>query len=217
LAIAGDMIRRCFVISILPRCAEPETESFPFTPSEYVAAHRNELLTDAYTIMRAYRLAGMPKTATTSVGSFPDWERKIRNLVRWLTGYDLTEEFAKNKAQDPIRQEMIAFLSACDDLYTTSNVKTGGWFRASEVEADCAKAYELRHSSGKQPGSDDRKREALLDSTLACLDGGPITANKISRLFGKLANAYHGGCVLQAGQAQHANVKVWRVKRAQEE
>src|SRR5262249_9750920 len=87
LSISGDMIRRCFVIRILPRCANPESEVFEFTPSGYVAEHRNELLNDAYTIMRAFRLAGMPQCTSSSVGSFPLWERKVRDLVFWLTGY----------------------------------------------------------------------------------------------------------------------------------
>src|SRR5207244_9437003 len=81
IAISGDMTRRSFVISILPRSASPELETFPFTPDGYVIEHRDALLNHAYTVMRAYRLAGMPRSGLPAVGSFPEWERKVRDLI----------------------------------------------------------------------------------------------------------------------------------------
>ena len=83
--ISGDMSRRSIKIGILPRSASPERDTFPFTPENYVIEHRDTLLTDYYTIMRAYRYAGMPRSGLPAVGSFPEWERKVRDLVWWLT------------------------------------------------------------------------------------------------------------------------------------
>jgi putative DNA primase/helicase len=71
IGISGDMSRRAFVIKILPRSASPERDRFPFTPEEYVIKNRDALLTDAYTIMRAYRRRRMPRSRLPAVGPFP--------------------------------------------------------------------------------------------------------------------------------------------------
>jgi hypothetical protein len=110
--ISGDMSRRGIKINILPRSASPESDVFPFTPEDYVTEHRDALLSDYYTIMRAYRLAGMPRSGLPAVGSFSEWERKVRDLIFWLTGHDLSGGFKKNKLDDPEQQEDAAVLSA---------------------------------------------------------------------------------------------------------
>jgi hypothetical protein len=110
--ISGDMSRRGIKINILPRSTSPESDVFPFTPEDYVTEHRDALLSDYYTIMRAFRHAGMPRSGLPAVGSFPEWERKVRDLIFWLTGHDLSGDFKKNKMDDPEQQEDAALLSA---------------------------------------------------------------------------------------------------------
>src|SRR5438046_5961151 len=68
--ISGDMSRRGIKINILPRSASPESDVFPFTPEDYVTEHRDALLSDYYTIMRAFRHADMPRSGLPAVGSF---------------------------------------------------------------------------------------------------------------------------------------------------
>jgi hypothetical protein len=141
IAISGDMTRRAFVISILPRSASPELETFPFTPEGYARGHRDALLNDAYTIMRAYRVAGMPRSGLPAVGSFSVWERKVRDLIYWLVGYDLTREFERNKQDDPHRQNDAALLAALHKRFGTD------WFKASGVEAALKAASDRRRFS----------------------------------------------------------------------
>jgi len=137
--ISGDMSRRGIKINILPRSASPESDVFPFTPEDYAIEHRDALLSDYYTIMRAYRLAGMPRSGLPAVGSFIEWERKVRDLIFWLTGHDLSGDFQKNKKDDPEQQEDAALLSALCHLFGEQ------WFKASEVEAILKQAGERRH------------------------------------------------------------------------
>ena len=66
----------------------------------------------AFTAMRAFRLAGMPRQGLPAVGSFDDWSRKVRDLVYWLTDYDVSEGFRRNKAEDPRRQGDGSLLAA---------------------------------------------------------------------------------------------------------
>jgi hypothetical protein len=136
--ISGDMSRRGIKINILPRSASPESDVFPFTPEDYVTEHRDALLSDYYTIMRAFRHAGMPRSGLPAVGSFPEWERKVRDLIFWLTSHDLSGDFKKNKLDDPEQQEDAAVLSALRDFFRER------WFKASDVDAALKRAAERR-------------------------------------------------------------------------
>jgi hypothetical protein len=66
----------------------------------------------ALTVMQAFRLAGMPSQGLPAVGSFDVWSRKVRDLVFWLTGYDVSDAFHRNKEEDPRRQGDAALLAA---------------------------------------------------------------------------------------------------------
>jgi len=57
-------------------------------------------------------LAGMPRQSLPAVGSFDDWSRKVRDLVYWLTEYDVSKAFHQNKAEDPRRQGDASLLAA---------------------------------------------------------------------------------------------------------
>jgi putative DNA primase/helicase len=197
IGISGDMSRRAFVISILPRSASPERDRFPFTPEEYVIKNRDTLLGDAYTIMRAYRLAGMPRTHLPAVGSFPDWERKVRDLVFWLSGYDLSNEFDKNKQDDPHRQNDAALLSALH-MYFGVN-----WFKASEVEAALKRAADRRHFLADSIAFSDEQRErsmaedALLEASGQVFGSRPVNAKILGYWAKGMENALVEGLVLR--------------------
>src|SRR6478735_7633231 len=80
--------------------------------------------------MRAYRIAGLPAPELPAVGSFPQWQRHIRDLVFWLFEYDLSDQFEKNKEDDPERQNDAALLVALYAKYEA------GSFKAAHVEAE---------------------------------------------------------------------------------
>ena len=108
--ITGDMARRALSIDILPRSADPERDRYSFDPAEIIQRRRKDFLMAAFIAMQAFRLAGMPPQGLPAVGSFDDWSRKVRDLVYWLTGYDVSEGFRRNKAEDPRRQRDAVFV-----------------------------------------------------------------------------------------------------------
>jgi putative DNA primase/helicase len=110
--ITGDMARRALSIDILPRSADPERDRYPFDPAEMTQRRRTDYLMAAFIAVRAFRLAGMPRHGLPAVGSFDDWSRKVRDLVYWLTDYDVSEGFRRNKAEDPRRQGDGSLLAA---------------------------------------------------------------------------------------------------------
>jgi hypothetical protein len=112
LELSSDMTRRAIKIELEPRSPTPEMEVYEFAPEEYVAQHRDELLTAAFTIMRRFRQEVMPKTANTSAGSFPEWERRVRNLVMWLFKIDVAQQFVRNRENASDKQADAALLAA---------------------------------------------------------------------------------------------------------
>ena len=110
--ITGDMARRALSIDILPQSADPERDIYPFDPAEITRRRRTELLMAAFIAMRAFRLVGMPRQKLPAVGSFDDWSRKVRDLVYWLTDYDVSKAFQQNKAEDPRRLGDASLLAA---------------------------------------------------------------------------------------------------------
>jgi putative DNA primase/helicase len=122
--ITGDMARRALPIEVLPQSPDPERDHYPFDPAEVTQRRRTDFLMAAFTAMRAFRLAGMPRQTLPAVGSFNDWSRKVRNLVYWLTGYDVSEAFHQNKAEDPRRQGDASLLAA---LHQHFGARRGNW------------------------------------------------------------------------------------------
>jgi putative DNA primase/helicase len=118
--LSGDMTRRALGIEIEPKSSSPETEVYAYTPDEYVAERRDELLTAAFTLMRAYRRAGMPKLAKTSAGSFPEWERHVRDLVMWLFKVDAAQQFVRNRDNASDKRAHAALLHALHGAFADS-------------------------------------------------------------------------------------------------
>ncbi len=121
--ITGDMSRRTLPIDVLPRSADPERDRYTFNPAELMQRRRAVFLQVAFIAMRAFRLAGMPQQGLPAVGSFDEWSRKVRDLVYWLTGYDVSEGFRRNKAEDPRRQGDAALLAALHHHFGTMPFK----------------------------------------------------------------------------------------------
>ncbi len=115
--ITGDMARRALSIDIIPRSADPERDRYPFNPAEIIQRRRPDFLMAAFIAMRAFRLAGMPRQCLAATGSFDDWSRKVRDIVYWLTVYDVSEVLRRNKAEDPRRHgtdgSLLAALYEC--------------------------------------------------------------------------------------------------------
>jgi hypothetical protein len=206
IGISGDMSRRAFIISILPRSAAPERDRFPFTPEEYVISNHDALISDAYTIMRAYRRAGMPQTGLPAVGSFPEWERKVRDLVFWLSGYDLSEEFDKNKRDDPHRQNDTALLAALHNYFGAN------WFKAAEVEAAIKREADRRRNPQEssfiiRPDGQLEKwtaEAALFEASEQVFGAKPVNAKILGYWAKGIENAVVEGFVLRRQTDQHS-------------
>ena len=204
--ITGDMARRTVSIDILPRSADPERDLYPFNPAEAIQCHRTGLLMAAYIVMRAFRLAGMPQHGSAAVGSFDDWSRKVRDLVYWVTGYDVSEAFRRNKAEDPRRQGDASLLAALHQHFGMSP------FKAADPIAVHKRVMDQKRSSLALPGpmpSEQALHEALED----VLGSRDVNAKLFGYWARRVKGARIGGFILQTSLNPATNANDIMVQR----
>ena len=205
--ITGDMARRALPIDVEPKSPDPDRDRYPFDPVEYVGQHRKDLLEAAFSIMRAFRQAGMPHyPELPAVGSFKEWSRKARDLVYWLTDCDVSEGFHLNKAEDPHRQNDASLLEALYDLYFDKHKSPGSKeFKSADVMA----VYERV----KQPHGNATPSERAVYSALNEVLGDRKVNSKNLGYWGRRANGAHcGDFVLEARHDKNTNANVFTVK-----
>ncbi len=204
--ITGDMARRALPLDILPRSADPERDRYGFNPAELMQRRRTTFLLAAFIAMRAFRLAGMPSQGLPAVGSFDDWSRKVRDLVYWLTGYDVSEAFRRNKAEDPRRQGDASLLAALHQHFGTMP------FKAADPIAVHKRVTDHKRSSLAAPAptpTEQALQEALEDVL------GSRDAN--AKVFGywarRVKGARIGGFMLETQHNPATNANDITVRR----
>jgi hypothetical protein len=198
--ITGDMARRTLSLNILPRSADPERDSYPFHPVELIQARRADFLRTAFSVMKAFRLLGMPRQGLPAVGSFDEWSRRVRDLIFWLTDYDVSEGFRQNKAEDPRRQSDASLLTALHQHFGTKP------FKGAEVTAV--------HEKVAAPYSSATPSErALHDALDDVLGSRGVNAKLFGYWARRLNGAHNGGFVLETKHDPAANANVITVRQ----
>lgn len=202
--ITGDMARRALPIDIVPRSADPERDKYPFDPFELVQARRTEFLMHAFTVMRAYRLAGMPESGLPAVGSFGAWSRRVRDLIYWLNGHDVSEVFHRNKAEDPQRQGDGALLAALHRHF--------GWnsFKSAEPVAVYQRALDARRPQGTCPSLTPSER-SLADAFDDAFGNRGVNARQFGQWARRIKGAHTEGFILDIKHDPAANSNVCTV------
>jgi len=108
-----DMTRRCITIHLSPQCEVPAARTFtrPDLVRE-VLRERGRYVSAALTLVRAWIVAGRPKTACKSLASFGDWSDLCRQPLLWLGCADPTASVFAAMAEDPDRETLSRLLTA---------------------------------------------------------------------------------------------------------
>jgi putative DNA primase/helicase len=204
--ITGDMARRTLVLDIIPRSADPERDRYEFDPTDMVGRRRTDFLRAAFIIMRAYRLAGMPRRNLPAVGSFDQWSRRVRDLVDWITGYDLAEAFRRNKAEDPKLRDDASLLAALHDHFGATAFKSADAIAVHDRVTGHQRSPYL-HPKPTGP------EEALHDA----LDGVLGSRGVNAKLFGywarRVKGAHIGGFILDTHHDPATNANLMTIRR----
>jgi putative DNA primase/helicase len=203
--ITGDMARRALPIDILPRSVDPERDRYGFNPVEVMQRNRTKLLQAAFIAMRAFRLAGMPSSKLPAVGSFDGWSRHVRDLVYWLTGYDVSEAFHQNKEEDPRRQDDAALMAALYDKYGSKKFKSSDIF---EVYSNVSNWKRLPGGSGMATAD-----IALHDALERVLGSKGVGAKLFGYWARRVKGAHIGNFVLETQVDPATNSNLITVRR----
>ena len=207
--ITGDMARRAIPLDIVPASADPERVRYGFDPVRFIQRKRTDLLQAAFTAMRAFRLAGMPTQGLPAVGSFDDWSARVRDLVYWITDYDISEVFRRNKAEDPRRQADASLLAALHQQFGTAP------FKAADVIAVHKKVADSQRSTGAiQATPPTRAEQALHDAVNDVLGSKRADARQFGHWAHRLKRAHAGGFILETKHDPTANANMITVRPA---
>ena len=197
--ITGDMARRTLSLNILPRSADPERDLYPFNPAEIIQHRRADFLGAAFSVMQAFCRLGMPRQGLPAIGSFDEWSRRVRDLVYWLTDYDVSEGFRQNKAEDPRRQADGSLLAALHQHFGTKA------FRGADVIAEYQKVKTFGSATMAE-----RALHAALDDVLGSRD---VNAKLFGYRARRLNGAHNRGFVLETEHDPAANANIITVRR----
>jgi len=113
-----DMTRRCISIRLDPGCETPAARSFtrPDLVRD-VLRERGRYVSAALTIVRAWIVAGSPKTTCKSLAGYGDWSDLCRQPLLWLKCADPTVSVFEAMSEDPDRETLGRLLTAWQSVF----------------------------------------------------------------------------------------------------
>jgi hypothetical protein len=112
-----DMARRVITIRLDPKIENPALRQFTDSPTETLEQRRGEFVSHALTIIRAYAVAGRPRTSCPGFGSYDDWAALVRQPLLWLGIADPVANIVEQLAADPDREELGRLLTAWRNVF----------------------------------------------------------------------------------------------------
>ena len=155
-----DMARRCITIHLAPQCEMPAAREFqrPELVRE-VLRERGRYVSAALTIVRAWIVAGRPKTACKALAGFGDWSDLCRQPLLWLGLADPTESVFQAMAEDPDRETLGRLLTAWQSVFGSAPAMVRDAINQTLLYHD--KHVELRevlHDIAAERGEINRRR-----------------------------------------------------------
>ncbi|PZU09581.1 hypothetical protein [Sphingomonas sp.] len=179
-----DMARRVASMYILPADRE-----FTGDPAGEVRRHRESYVSDALTIIGAWKAAGSPKADVPSVPGFGQWSDLCRHSLIWLGLPDPAKSLIEQIAHDPDAETLGNLLSAWKETFGQ---------RATMVRKI------LRHI-------DEQKQGDLCDAVmeLPFVERGHVSQSKFGRYLARNKNRIVRG--LQLVEADCTERRAWSV------
>lgn len=190
-----DMTRRVVTIKLDPQCETPATREFNKNPVAEVHSKRGEFISAALTIVRAWIVAGRPKTEVKALNSYAEWSELCRQPLLWLELADPAASVFETMAHDPDREELAAFLEVWEQRY-------GKYATAiKRVVADCVLWADLK--------------EVLPD--LAIERDGTINKRKLGWWLKRHSGRVVSGLRLVVDDGFKTNSVRWRIEKIETE
>ena len=156
-----DLARRFCVCRINAISEHPELRDFDFSPVDLICSNVKQYRTDALTVLRGFVSAGLPKSSTTSMGSFEDWDRIIRNCICWLIKEatapialaDPTESQAESLDSDPDRMKVRLLITSWFSVFGCADISAAELKRFYDGDAEPLGGWNEERVSEFEKGS----------------------------------------------------------------
>jgi hypothetical protein len=154
-----DMTRRCITIHLDPGCEVPAARSFrrPELVRE-VLRERGRYVAAALTIVRAWIVAGRPRTECRSMAGYGDWSDLCRQPLLWLGLSDATESVFEAMAEDPDRETLGRLLTGWQSAFGKKVAMVRDAARISAFGEEHAELREVMHEIAGERGEINRRR-----------------------------------------------------------
>ena len=155
-----DMTRRCITINLSPDCEVPAARSFerPELVRD-VLRERGWYVAAALTIVRAWIVAGRPKTVCKSLAGYGDWSDLCRQPLLWMGLADPTESVFMAMAEDPDRETLVRLLCAWQKIFgKTPAMVRDAVKQAALCHNEHAELREVLHDIADERGEINRRK-----------------------------------------------------------
>ena len=99
-----DMARRCITVSLDPQVETPAARKFSADPLAHLRANREEYVSLALTVIRAWIVSGEASLPCKSLASYGQWSDWVRQPLLWLGLPDPVDLVFERLSQDPDRE-----------------------------------------------------------------------------------------------------------------
>lgn len=140
-----DMTRRCITIHLDPACEVPASRVFrrPELVRE-VLCERGRYVAAALTIVRAWIVAGRPRSGSKALAGYSDWSEVCVQPLLWLGLADPTESAFDAVAADPEREVLQRFHAAWEAVFGKTPIMVRELIAKSIAEdRTCAELREI--------------------------------------------------------------------------
>lgn len=111
ITLRGDLVRRALACRLDAGVERPELRQFSSNPMARVLEDRGTYLGACLTILRAYKLAGMPDRPPR-LASYEDWSDWVRGALLWLGEADPVETIERSREEDPVLADLREVIDA---------------------------------------------------------------------------------------------------------
>jgi len=200
-----DMRTRTVHIRLESPLENPESRVMPDL-SAWIEARRHHLVTWALTMLRAWHVAGRPKS-TKTIGRFAAWGEMIPQAVAWASDIDPTHAFATDDPEADTDRIALNAMLECVEHLANPHV-SAKQIIATLYGSNSHDGTTMPDHHPSFPGA----REAI-EGITGAKSGVTPDAIRLGRFFSKKLGTIVAGRKLAMGPIS-AGVKMWKVVKA---
>jgi hypothetical protein len=155
-----DMTRRCLTIRLDPGVEIPAARTF-MRPElvRDLLRERGRYVSAALTIVRAWIVAGKPKTPCTSLAGYGEWSDLCRQPLLWLGCADPTASVFDAMAEDPDRETLARLLAAWQLVFGKTPAMVREAVKHAHLsQSEEAELREVLHDIADERGEINRRK-----------------------------------------------------------